>query len=596
MARKAVPFTQVDIHDGFWKPRMRVLSEVTLPTCLDRCDRTGRIANFRRAAGLEEGEFKGIFFDDSDVYKVLEGVAYSLQTNPDPQLEARADAVIDAIAAAQQQDGYLFCFFTLNTPQLRWTDMDKHEMYCAGHLIEAAIAYDQATGKSQFLQVARRLADHLDDTFGEGKRHWVPGHEEIELALMKLYRYTGEARYLTLAKFLLEERGRGHGRGRIWQETAHFGAAYAQDDVPVAEQRIVRGHAVRAMYLYTAMADAMAEGSAEDYMPALLALYENVAERNMYITGGIGSSASNEGFTNDYDLPNDTAYCETCASVGMVYWNHRMNLLTGEGKYADVAERAMYNGVLAGYGLRGDLFFYDNPLSSDGQKHRSEWFDCSCCPTQLARFIPAIGAYQYVVDGNEAYVNLYMQSSAHLALAKQTITLNQQTAYPWSGEVRIVVEETDAPFTMRLRLPEWCPSFSLLVNGRAEPFEKAMGYLAIQNVRAGDEILFVMDMPVMRMVAKADVLQDAGKVALQRGPLVYCVEEVDQHIPREQMVLRKNVPISYGFDSTLLGGVVTLEAENMKWIPYCLWNNRAAGTMDVWIPCRAEEEQLYRRG
>lgn len=594
MRRDPVPFHQVDIQDSFWKQRMDTLNRVTLPDCLNKCEQTGRIANFRRAAGWEEGSFQGIYFNDSDVYKVLEGVAYSLRTTPNPELEKWADEIIAAICAAQQPDGYLNTYYTLGEPGKRWTDMEKHEMYCAGHLIEAAIAYYQATGKDVLMKAALRLADHIDRTFGPGKRHWVPGHEEIELALMKLYRLTGEERYLRLARFLLEERGYGHGRGAIW-DNPHMGAAYTQDDEPVAAQRRVKGHAVRAMYLYSAMADAMALGSEADYMPALLAIHEHVTRKNMYLTGGIGSSASNEGFTLDYDLPNDTAYCETCASVGMVYWNHRMNLLTGDGQYADILERSMYNGALAGYALSGDQYLYANPLASAGDKHRSPWFGCSCCPTQLARFIPSIGGYVYAAQEDRILVNLYICSRTTITLASGTVVLRQETDFPWDGRVRIRVEQAQSPFTLSLRLPGWCHSFTLIKNGRAIPTKRSLGYLDLGSMAAGDEVVFTLDMAVRRIHARPEVFADAGLVAFERGPLVYCAEETDQTIPWEEIHLDPLAPVHraegpFGAQALLVPDALNRQ---VTLIPYCLWDNREPGCMAVWLPEAPVPEQLY---
>lgn len=599
MALKAIPFYRVSIEDDLWKKRMQTMSTVTLPDCLDKCEATGRIANFRRAAGMEEGEFEGIYYNDSDVYKVLEGIGYSLRTVKDAALEARADAVIDAIAAAQRADGYLQTYFQLKAVGQEWTDMEKHEMYCAGHLIEAAVVYYQSTGKDKLLQVACRLADYFCTLFGEGKRHWVPGHEEIELALIRLYDLTGKADYLTLARFLLEERGHGHGRGRIWTDP-QFGEEYAQDDVPVRDMRRVKGHAVRAMYLYTAMADSMRSGSGVDYMPALLAVHEHLTGHHMYLTGGIGSSGSNEGFTVDDDLPNETAYCETCASVGMVYWNHRMNLITQESGYCDVLERALYNGVLSGYGLSGREFFYDNPLSSDASKKRSPWFDCSCCPTQLARFIPSVGEYLYAQKEQRLYVNLYCASRVEAELEEGKVALAVRTNYPWSGTVEISVEQAEKAFVLCLRRPQWCRSLSLRVNGRpAKAQMDGQGYLCLEGITAGDRVELEMDMPARLVHAHARVAADAGKVAVMRGPLVYCAEEIDQTAPWDQLRIGEDSRFLCEDRPELLGGVTVIrtvhpDRPDVTLVPYQVWNNRGTGRMDVWLP-EEDPEKLKDR-
>ena len=404
----AVDFSHVKIEDAFWSPRLEKHITTTLPVCIDQIEnQTGRIRNFENAA-KGEGEHSGIFFDDSDVYKALEGMAYTLINHPDPELERKADEWIDKFAAAQQPDGYINTFYTLTGLDKRWTNMDKHEMYCAGHMTEAAVAYYQATGKRKLLDVAIRMADHMMSVFGPGKRHWVPGHEEIELALVKLYQVTGETKYLDFANWLLEERG--HGYGSMGDEGT-WNPMYYQDEMPVREMSSIAGHAVRCMYLYCGMADVAALKQDSGYMAAMNRLWDDVALRNMYITGGIGSSKHNEGFTEDYDLPNLEAYCETCASVGMVFCNQRMNQFTGDSKYMDVLERSMYNGALAGISLEGDRFFYVNPLESKGDHHRQAWYGCACCPSQISRFLPSLGNYLYGTSKQAVWVNLYIGST-----------------------------------------------------------------------------------------------------------------------------------------------------------------------------------------
>jgi hypothetical protein len=590
---KNVPFTSVQIKDSFWSPRLETFRMTTLPACLTQCETTGRIQNFDRAAGQDPTPFEGLFFNDSDVYKVIEGAAYSLMNHPDPELERKIDAVIDRIAAAQEEDGYLMTYFTVAAPDKKWTDMEKHEMYCGGHLIEAAVAYKQATGKDKLLQVACRLADHYDSLFGPSKRHWVEGHEEIELALVKLYYATGEERYWKLAHWLLEERGHGHGRGMIWDKE-DWGPSYCQDDVPVRDIHKVTGHAVRAMYLYSGMADVEVVSGGAGYEGALRRVWDNVVHRNMYVTGGIGSSRSNEGFTGDYDLPNDTAYCETCAAIGMVLWNHRMNLLYGDAKYADVLERSMYNGVLAGLSLSGDKFFYVNPLSSDGSHHRVPWFDCSCCPTNIARFLPSIGNYVYAVSDNEVYVNLYLGNTGSIHLGNGLILrLQQTTQYPWNGRVEFAVQpEQEAEFGIRLRVPGWCGSVQVNVNGEApEQIRIEQGYIRLWRRWApGDRIVLEMDMPVERVYSHPLVMMNEGKTALQRGPLVYCLEQTDQEVPLNAVQVPSDVRFAIRHDSGLLGGITVIEGydgagqRRLTAVPYYAWDNREAGPMTVWIP------------
>ncbi|GAA3412477.1 glycoside hydrolase family 127 protein [Paenibacillus hodogayensis] len=600
---QAVPFNRVWIDDTFWASRLKALKETTILACLEQCERTGRIANFAKAAGLAEGPFQGIFFDDSDVYKLLEGASYSLMIHPDPELEAQTDRIIDLIAAAQEEDGYLFTYYSLVTPEQRWTDMNKHEMYCGGHLIEAAIAYKQATGKSKLLDTACKLADHYDNVFGPGKRHWVDGHEEIELALVALYRETGEERYWKLALWLLEERGHGHGKGEIWDRD-DMGAAYCQDDKPVSELSEVSGHAVRAMYLYAAMADVAAMTGDKAYMDALDRVWSSVVERNMYVTGGIGQSKHNEGFTRDYHLPNETAYCETCAAVGMVLWNHRMNLLHGHSKYADIVERAMYNGAAAGISLEGDTFFYVNPLASHGDHHRVPWFDCSCCPTQLSRFLPSVGHYIYSVADRGIVVNQYVQGGTKVTMAETDVKLEQKTAYPYDGDVQISVWPSETRrFELRLRYPGWCRGMSVRVNGEAldaGDYALDSGYLVVERAWcAGDQVELQMEMPVKRVRSRNEVEDNAGRIALERGPLVYCVEKADNaHLQFDSLVVPEHAPLvcvrsrDFGPPVTVLRGACP-EGRTFTAIPYCFWDNREPGFMQVWLRER-QEEMLYK--
>jgi len=599
-----VPFTKVRIDGGFWRQRLETLQQVTLPVCLAKCASTGRLDNFAKAGGLLEGEFQGLYYDDSDVYKVLEGAAYSLMLSRDPELEAEIDRIVTWIAAAQEPDGYLTTYYTLKEPGGKWTDMEKHEMYNGGHLIEAAVAYYEATDKPQILEVARRLADHYDELFGPDKRHWVEGHQEIELALIKLYRLTGEARYWKLALWLLEERGRGHGAGRIW-DIPEWGPAYCQDDVPAAEIERVSGHAVRAMYQYTAMADVAHVSGDPRYVEALRRVWAHTVERNMYITGGIGPSQHNEGFTHDYDLPNETAYCETCAAIAMAFWNHRMNLLFGEGAYADIVERELYNGALAGISLSGDRFFYVNPLASQGAHHRVEWFDTSCCPTNLARFLPAIAQYGYAIGEDGVCVNQYMNGETALELpGGGTVRLRQTTRYPWEGAVALDVEPSAGAgvFTIRMRVPGWCGSYRVSLNGAALAGEQALtmdGYLAVRREWvAGDRLMLELDMPVVHVRAREEVVADRGRVAVQRGPLVYCLEQADHDgLAYDACVIAPGAPFVAEHRPELLGGVTVLtgrmaDGAPCTLVPYYAWDNREAGHMQVWLRT-TEDRRLY---
>jgi len=407
---RSLSLTQVRIRDAFWSPRLQTNHSVTAWANLRQCERTGRIRNFAVAAGRQPGQHQGLLFDDSDVYKALEGIAYVLAVQPDPELEAQADAIIELIAAAQQPDGYLNTYYTLVKPQERWRNTAHgHEMYCAGHLIEAAIAYHQATGKTRLLDVARRFADHICDTFGPGKRIDVCGHEEIELALLKLYRHTGDKKYLEQARFFLETRGRGEQR-KLFGE-------YAQDHKPIREQDEAVGHAVRAMYLYCAMADYAGLTGDRPLVGQLEKLWDDVTQRKMYLTGGIGSSANNEGFTRPYDLPNDAAYAETCAAIGLALWSQRMFLLTRQAKYADLVERLAYNGLLSGVSLSGDRFFYTNPLGSKTGTQRVPWFACACCPPNILRWLASLGERVYAHDDQAIYTLLYVAGEAEVPLA-----------------------------------------------------------------------------------------------------------------------------------------------------------------------------------
>lgn len=581
-----IDFSHVKINDNFWSPRLSKHVSATLPVCIDQIEnQTGRIRNFENAA-KGEGEHSGIFFDDSDVYKALEGMAYSLINNPDPELEKKADEWIDKFAAAQQPDGYINTFYTLTGLDKRWTNMDKHEMYCAGHMIEAGVAYYQATGKRKLLDVCIRMTDHMMSQFGPGKRHWVPGHEEIELALVKLYQTTQEQKYLDFAYWLLEERGHGHG---TMGDEGKWNPVYYQDIVPVRQLTDISGHAVRCMYLYCGMADVAALKNDTGYIAAMDRLWDDVVHRNMYITGGIGSSHDNEGFTEDYDLPNLDAYCETCASVGMVLWNQRMNQLTGYSKYIDVLERSLYNGALAGISLGGDRFFYVNPLESKGDHHRQEWYGCACCPSQLSRFLPSIGNYIYASSDDALWVNLYIGNTGQIRIGETDILLTQETDYPWDGSVKLTIS-TSLPLEkeIRLRIPNWCKTYDLSINGKRINVSEEKGYAVIKDWKSQDVIALDMDMPVEIVAADPHVKENFGKRAIQRGPLVYCMEEIDNPEYFDQIQLSPSTTFQTAFVSDILNGIKTIKtngrAQSATFIPYYAWDNRKAGKMRVWIP------------
>ena len=619
-ALEPVSFSKVNITDKFWAPKIKNVSEVTIPVCIDQTAvKTPRIRNFEKVARKKGEKHEGIYYDDSDVYKALEAMAYSLKNHPDKNIEKTADEWIDKIAAAQLPDGYLNTYFTLSGLQNRWTDMEKHEDYNAGHLIEAAVAYYSITGKRKLLDVAIRVADNLDSTFRLKNRHWVTGHQEVELALVKLYHTTSNKKYLDLADWYLQQRGHGYGKGVIWDEWKN--PDYCQDKVPLKDQKEITGHAVRAMYLYTGAADVGSAKNDTGYMKAMKTVWEDVVYRNMYSTGGIGSSGSNEGFSNDYDLPNEDAYCETCASVGMVLWNQRMNILTGESKYIDVLEKSLYNGALDGLSLSGDRFFYGNPLASTGGNKRSEWFGTACCPSNIARLVESLGNYIYAKNENGIWVNLFVGSNTSIDLKNNKISLVQQTNYPWNGDVQLTVSpQKKAVFQLHIRIPGWVQNqaspgstyhfldsssqkYSITVNGKNAAYSMMNGYAVInKDWKKGDVVAIKFPLEVRRVIAIDSIAADRNKVSLQRGPLMYCFEHPDNEGKVTNIVVPDNIIFNINFKEDMLGGVMELEATapaiivsddglsvNTKLkkiiaIPYYSWANRGQGPMVMWMP------------
>lgn len=625
-----VNFSKVTITDSFWKPTLDKVATTTLQACIYQTEvKTPRIRNFEKVARNQNEKHEGIFYDDSDVFKALEAIAYSLKNHPDPALEQKADEWIDKIAAAQLEDGYINTYYTLGRMNERWTDMSMHEDYNGGHLIEAAVAYFQVTGKRKLLEVAMKFADHFDARFGPGKLHWVTGHQELELALVKLYHVTQNKKYLSLAHWLLEERGHKYAKGYTWTDWRD--TAYAQDVVPVREQKEITGHAVRAMYLYTGAADVAALTGDEGYMNAMKTVWEDVVHRNMYITGGIGSSGNNEGFSVDYDLPNEQAYCETCASVGMVFWNQRMNLLTGNSQFIDVLERSLYNGARDGLSLSGDKFFYGNPLASDGRHFRREWFGTACCPANIARLVASLGDYIYGYSDAGLWVNLFIGSNTAVKIGKQEIPVTMTTNYPWDGKTTLTLNpKTKSKFKVNLRIPGWLrgeavpgdlfvfenktpDAFTILVNGKPAPYQMENGYAVLtREWRKGDVIELNFSMEVKRLTSRSEVKQNEGRVALQRGPLVYCVEGADNGGQAWNFILPDQATFTAQFNKDLLEGVTTIqfrapalqinpdgqsittETKTITAIPYYAWCNRGQNQMQVWLPRSIKDVKVNR--
>lgn len=622
-----VPFTDVTFDDGFWAPRIEANRTVTIPHIYRMCEETGRISAFDLNFQRPVPSPVVLIFQDSDVAKWIEAAAYSLATHPDPALEALLDEVIDRIVRAQQPDGYLNTHFTAIQPEMRFTNLrDWHELYCAGHMIEGAVAYYQATSKRKLLDAMCRYVDLIAATFGPqpGQKRGYCGHPEIELALVKLYHATGERRYLELASYFVDERGRqphyydqeARARGEDPADFQFKTYEYCQAHVPLRQQEKMVGHAVRAMYLLSAATDLSNEKNDPSLWKTCLRLWNNLVTKRIYLTGGIGPARNNEGFTEDYDLPDETAYAETCATIGLIQWNHRLLQISGESKFADVIERGLYNGFLSSVSLEGGRFYYENPLASAGHHHRQGWFECPCCPPNIARTLASLGQFFYSGGPNGAWVHLFAQSSARLKVGEHEVRLRQVTRYPWDGDVRIEIGvERPRTFALHLRVPSWCQRWQVSVNGfRSNTTDLLVkGYLPLEREwQPGDVVEYHMEMPVQVMWAHPAVCDLRGRVAMQRGPLVYCLEGVDHPgLPLSTLMLNPKQVISNDFRveyrPDLLGGVMVLNgkasfASQKGWerilyrsrapvlepaeimaIPYYAWDNRESGAMRVWL-------------
>ncbi len=624
-----VSFSEVKIQDDFWAPKIRTNHEVTIPIAIQKSRETGRIDNFRIAGHEIEGQFCSDYpFDDSDIYKIIEAASYSLQTFPDPALELEIDSLITYIGKAQEPDGYLYTNRTIGKNLHPWAGSKRwelvhelsHELYNLGHLYEAAVAHYRTTGKQSLLDIAIKSANLVDDTFGPDKLRDYPGHQEVEIGLVKLYRVTGEPRYLDLAKFFLDVRGQpGVGNPK----------EYDQSHLPVTQQTAAVGHAVRGAYMWTAMADIAAITGDSAYRRAIERIWHDIADSKYYLNGGIGATGSGEAFGAAYELPNMSAYAETCAGVGVVRWNHRLFLMTGDSKYIDVLERTLYNNVLDGVSLSGDHFFYPNPLASMGQHERREWFGCACCPPNVARTLPSMPEYIYAHRDGEVYVNLYVASETDFEVNGTPLHLTQQSGFPWEGSVRLQIDPAAAlPAQLKLRVPGYVrnspvpgelyryvdpevPSFTVTVNDAIVPVAvDDHGYLTLDRTwNPGDRVEVDFPLEVHAVRARDEVMADAGRVAYERGPLLYAAEWADN--PGERvldLVVDESAPVT-AVKSDLLGGIYVLrgkartvsreldgslttsEPQDLTLIPYHLWNNRGPGEMSVWLATTPEAAQ-----
>lgn len=616
-----VPFTSVKVTDSFWGQRLRASHEVTVPLAFNKCEETGRYDNFVRAAHPDETyKVGGLSFDDTDVYKTIEGASYLLQTYPDKKLESYIDSILTLVAAAQEPDGYLFTARTMNPAHphewagsKRWEKVEdlSHEFYNLGHMVEGAIAHYQATGKRNFLDIAIRYADCVCREIGDkpGQTVAVPGHQIAEMALAKLYLVTGDGRYLDQAKFFLDKRG-----------YTTRSDEYSQSHKPVVEQDEAVGHAVRATYMYAGMADVAALTSDESYIAAIGKIWNNIVTKKLYITGGIGATNHGEAFGKNYQLPNMSAYCETCAAIGNVYVNYRLFLLHGESKYYDVLERTLYNGLISGVSLDGGRFFYPNPLESIGQHQRQPWFGCACCPSNIARFIPSLPGYVYAVKNNTVYLNLFMSNITDLKVEGRNVSLKQTTNYPWSGDVQVdITKASGKPFNLMIRIPGWVknevvpgdlyaytdgkrPDYRVKVNGQPVNSELKNGYFSIERKwKKGDKVEIHFDMEPRTVKANEKVEANRGRIAVERGPLVYCAEWADNEFDvlgifmnREPKFEVESKPgLLYGINqlktnAQTLGydddGRLTASDVKLTLIPYYAWAHRGSGAMAVWLP------------
>lgn len=630
-----VEFVNVKISDQFWLQRLDTNRKVTIPFDLRKCEETGRIDNFAIAGGLKEGSFKGRRYNDSDVFKVLEGASYSLHTYPDKNLEQYLDSVISLIAAAQENDGYLYTCRTIDPDSLpdaageeRWSYLkSSHELYNIGHMYEAAVAHYRATGKRNFLDVAIKSADLVCKTFGPGENqlHGVPGHQEIEIGLVKLYRVTNDEKYLEMAKYFLNQRGNAEGH-ELYTYGANGGnKVYTQDHLPVTKQKQALGHAVRAVYMYSGMADVAALTEDSDYIKAMNHLWNNVLTKKLYITGGIGSKHNGEAFGENYELPNLTAYCETCAAIANMLWNQRLFLLHGDAKYIDVLERTLYNNFLAGISVHGDKFFYPNPLESDGSHKRSPWFNCACCPTNVVRFLPSLPGYVYAKSKNDVFVNLFIGSKTEITMPFGKILLTQTTDYPWGGNMKITLSEIpqQEEFSINVRIPGWArnevlpgdlyrfinksgESPEIKINGKIIDYKIKNGYARLNKYwHEGDQIELYLPMPVRKIISHDSVKSNNGKLCVQKGPLVYAAEGTDNQGKVRNLLFDMNEDFKSDHKKNLIDGITTLTTnayalntdmlgdvkktpKEVTLIPYYAWAHRGPGEMLIWFPFEME--------
>lgn len=633
---QAVPFTQVKLSDNFWLPRIKTNHTVTIPASFERCENTGRVKNFEMAAA-KSGKFCTVFpFDDTDIYKTIEGASFSLSLYPDKKLEQYIDTLIMKVQAAQEPDGYLYTARTINPEEPHhWSGKERwekerelsHELYNSGHLYEAAAAHYQATGKRNLLNIALRNADLVCATFGHDKKHVAPGHQVVEMGLVKLYRITGKQEYLQTAKYFIEERGHFNGYDAKSKDLWKNGA-YWQDHIPAADQREAVGHAVRAAYLYAAMADIAALTDDKGLLNAIDSIWNNVVTKKIYVQGGIGAVGDGERFGENYELPNATAYNETCAAIANVYWNHRMFLLHGESKYIDILEKSLYNGLISGVGMDGKSFFYTNAMeikNSHQHKHmeaeRSGWFPCSCCPTNVTRLIPSVPGYIYAQKGNDVYVNLFISGTSSLTVNNKQVQIEQKNNYPWDGKLTFTIApKATQAFGLLVRIPGWTQGQAMpsnlytfenasagktiiTINGKPENYTVVNGYAVLNRKwKKGDVVEVNLPMEVQRITANKKVEDDLGKVAIQRGPLIYCAEWPDNNGKVSNIILPKGTALTPEYKADLLNGVTVLKGEttavkidsknntvstvkqNFTAIPYYAWAHRGKGEMTVWFP------------